>query len=114
MVSTQVADVLDEAANIIRRNGHHKGSFCDPNAKAPHRDRACCAYGAVNLAANQRTPQKLSDIGDLAHDALCAHIGISGMEGDSLADWNDAAERTAAEVIAALEGAAAAERERAT
>lgn len=112
-MSAETAAILDRAADVIERNGLHKGSFCAMGPDLPKllSNRACCARGAINFAANGENPQQTSDAGELAHDALCRHLGISGNVDQSVADWNDAPDRTAEQVIAALRGAARAERE---
>lgn len=107
------ADVLDRAADLIERNGWWQNFYYDLGTDLPKRECAVCARGAINLAANGRTPDRLSDVGQNALSALERYLGISGDHPHSVADWNDAPERTAKEVIAALRGAAAAEREQA-
>jgi len=115
-MSAETAAILDRAADVIERNGLHKGSFCVMGQDLPKalRNRACCARGAINLAANGSNPHSLSTIGEEAHTALCTYLDINGNVDQSVADWNDDEERTAADVIAALRGAAQAERERAS
>lgn len=110
---TTDADVLDGAADIIERNGWWRQYYYDPGSQLPMRDCAVCARGAINLAANGKNPNRLSDVGQDALRALERYLGISGEYPHSVADWNDKPGRTAEEVIAALRGAAAAERERA-
>lgn len=105
-------DVLDRAADIIERNGWWQNFYCDLGSSLPKRDCAVCARGAINLAANGRTPDRLSKVGEAALQALERYLGISGEYPDSVADWNDHPGRTAEEVVAALRGTAAAERER--
>lgn len=107
------AKILDLAADLIERNGWWQQYYYDPGSHLPKRDCAVCARGAINLAANDRTPDRLSDVGEDALRALERHLGISGEYPNSVADWNDKPARTAEEVVAALRGAAAAERERA-
>lgn len=107
------ADILDSAADIIERNGWWQGYYYDLGTDLPKRERPCCARGAINLAANGRTPDRLSDVGQDALGVLERFLGISGDHPNSVADWNDDAGRTAEQVVAALRSAAAAERERA-
>lgn len=115
-MSAETAAVLDRAADIVGRNGLHKGSFCAMGPDLPKMlsNRACCARGAINLAANGDNPQQISDVGEEAHTALCAYLGIADEEDGSVADWNDDENTTAEQVIAALRGAAQAEREAAS
>lgn len=115
-MSIETADVLDRAADIIERNGWWRKSYYDFGAvgSKPKCELACCARGAINLAANGRTPDRLSNLGEDALHALERYLGISGEHPDSVADWNDEPGRTVEEVIAALRGAAKAEREAAS
>jgi hypothetical protein len=116
-MSIETADILDEAASVIERNGLHKGSFCNdgPGAKTKiPRDWACCPYGAINIAANGERPWQASDGGEAAYKALVKHLGISDGHGDTVADWSDHPDRTAEQVITALRSAAQAEREAAS
>lgn len=113
-MSTETADILDAAANVIRENGWWQTFYYDLGADMPLRDRPCCARGAINLAANGRHPGRLSNAGQDALGALERYLNIGGEYPDSVADWNDAPDRTAEQVIAALEGAARAEREAAS
>lgn len=113
-MSAETAAVLDEAANVIRRNGLHKGSFCDDGPTRNGNDPlkwACCTYGAINVASSGGHPRVTSDRGERAYYAVAKHLGLSDAVGNTLGDWNDVPERTVEEVLAALEGAARAERE---
>lgn len=115
-MSIETADILDEAANVIERNGFYQGSFCNDGPKANTKvaaDWACCTYGAINIAANGTHPRRISDGGEAAYKVLVKHLGISDNVGDTVADWSDDPDRTAEQVIAALRGAGQAERERA-
>lgn len=111
-MSAETAAILDKAADVVQENGLYKGAFASGGLGSgrPFSKKACCARGAINLAANDSTPWQTSEAGEAAHDALCSYLGISGNVDQSVADWNDAEDRTAAEVIAALRGAAKAER----
>lgn len=113
-MSARTAAVLDEAANIIERNGLHKGSFGANHGRNIGREQPCCAYGAINLAAGGDSPRRWSLTGEAAYDAVTRHLGLSDGPGDCLADWSDHPGRTAGEVVAALRGAARAEREAAS
>lgn len=108
-MSAETAAILDEAANVIRRNGLHKGSFYDKGSSAPN--WSCCTYGAINIASGGNSPQATNDAGKLAYAALTKFLGLSDGIGDCIADWSDHPDRTAEQVIAALEAAARAERE---
>lgn len=78
---------LMDAAELIRERGHCKGRLEDNLGRV-------CAIGAIVRASNY------DDIGCYAHTHLATFLH------SSVGEWNDAEERTAAEVIAALEGAA--------
>lgn len=100
------ATVLRGAADVIRRNGWHQDSYYDSGyPDLPKNECPVCARGAINIAANG-LPDLTSDVTDAADDAMHQYLGIDGQFPHSLADWNDAPERTADEVIAALEAAA--------
>ncbi len=118
-MSAETADILTEAANVLRRNGWHQGYYYDQEQKTGGReskDCAVCARGAINLAATGDNPW---------NDYFPAAVKASGafetwlLDADrmgnclGIADWNDEPNRTVKQVLAALEGAAAAERERA-
>ncbi|MGW3428024.1 DUF6197 family protein [Streptomyces melanosporofaciens] len=108
------------AANVIRTNGHHKGAFftrpesgvgIEPTAS----ECPVCIAGALSLAMfdfpipstgqNERSnkfeavARKLADLMGLEGDPLLEPVG-------RLAAWNDRPERTANDVITALEKAA--------
>lgn len=110
-MSAEDAAILDEAANIIERNGWWQHFYHDPGSHLPMIDCAVCARGAINLAANRRAPNRPTKKSNNALSALERYLGISGQSPNSVADWNDEPDRTAEQVIAALRGAARAERE---
>jgi len=114
-MSAETAAILDKAADVIERNGLHKGTYASGAlvGGGAFTDKCCCARGAINMAANGNNPWETSEASELAHDALCTYLGISGNVDQSVADWNDNEYRTAEQVITALRGAAQAERERA-
>lgn len=91
-----VADVLDRAADEIEARGWHQGDWIED-------DTGCvCAEGALYFAgaSAKLVAVSISPTGKLFRD----HIG------ESIVDWNDAPERTQAEVVAALRSAATAAR----
>ena len=67
----------------------------------------------LNIASGADHPRLTSDQGEKAYEALARHLRLSyGCgHGNPVADWNDAEDRTAEQVIAALRSAAQAERE---
>lgn len=117
-MSTETADVLQGAADILRRNGWHQGDYFDRDqldgGRGPD-DCAVCLHGAINLAAAGNPENDYHHNSVKATNTLVDWLWTS-LDPDiyaSLSAWNDADGRTADEVIAALEGAAAAERDRA-
>lgn len=100
------ADTLDEAADIIERNGWTQGDYHRPDGSKPPRDWPVDTTGALNLALGADTPSHDIQPDSSAEVALMRYLGIEYVPG-----WNDAEGRTVEEVIAALRGAAAAERE---
>ena len=78
------------AADLIEQKGHCKGAYI--------RDGAHCALGAIYAVRNAMGAN--DDIWNTAQDKLRMFLG------GSVAQWNDHLDRTHAEVIAALRGAA--------
>jgi hypothetical protein len=87
-------EVLLKAADIIAERGHCQGAseICG----------SCCVMGALDRATDD--PIAYED----ACVALAAHLRFGYGAGDTkrIVRWNDTPGRTAAEVIAALRGAA--------
>jgi putative intracellular protease/amidase len=96
-----VADVLDRAADVIAERGHCKGDYEGP-------DGSVCAIGAllVAIAGGPADPLNARQF----HTYMSARDWASDVVGNAVARWNDAPERTADEVIAALREAARRER----
>lgn len=104
------ADVLDRAAEIIEHNGWAQGQYFVPEfGKAPE-DCRVCAIGAINVALYAAKPTVLPS---QERTFPLSSVVEWYLDVYDLAEWNDAKDRTAEEVIAALRGAAADERERA-
>ena len=82
---TQQQKILLEAANAIEEFGHLKNSLGD-------RNQGMCIRGALWFAGGHSA-------GDAAMNAVEQKLGLSWFEA---IEWNNAPERTAAEVIAAL------------
>jgi len=110
-------DVLDGAADTIRHDGWHQGFF---HASGTSR---VCAVGGMNVTCGRYAYDWEHDDTRRAMASLVKHLGLrvgsdEDRDGDALVlaigRWNDADNRTAEDVIAALEGAARAERERAS
>jgi hypothetical protein len=107
------ADVLRGAALYVRRHGLHQGDmFANPDMPYP----AACAQGAIKMAAcgNPSTDYTVGQAAlvDDAIATLADHLdAISDVwhricPGETVADWNDYAGRTADHVAAALTAAA--------
>jgi len=119
-MSVETAAILDEAANVIRRNGLHKGAMFTPAGRKKVEDCPVCTWGALAIAVcgtpDLPTNGELRKVMPVAQ-ALAKHLGL-GTAGDdalwTIPDWNDNPDRTAEQVIAALESAARAEREAAS
>jgi hypothetical protein len=102
---TTAWELLDAAADMIERDGHIKGKM--------HTVHGSCAAGALEMVANL---SGTFDALDRAFSALAAALtgapdGIH-LSPTVILDWNDAPERTAAEVIAMLRAVAASEKAR--
>lgn len=114
-MSAETAAILDRAAEIIERNGLHKGAMFDRAESAPPEECPVCPWGALAIAVvgtpSLRTNTDVRAVKPYAN-VLAAFLGLPGTDSSwSVPDWNDAPERTADEVIAALKAAAQAERE---
>lgn len=95
MPANSTAEVLEAAADEIERSGHLKGDYWQDWALwsvGP-----CCAVGAIRRACGSQ------------YDVPAVDHAVTAMERHINRDvgaWNDAPERTATEVIAALRAAA--------
>ncbi len=121
-VESTPADILRGAARYLRLHGWTQGSLyadAPPVTAAPVIGPAACAQGAIGMAAFGRRIQDADENCaewrdyQRASNALADHLELAGAtrwnhDGDpiSVGDWNDAAGRTAEEVIAALNAAA--------
>lgn len=121
MTAVTVADVLDEAAAVIRRNGWTTITYFRREGKLPIAECPVCLLGAIGVAV-MKAPV-LWDGSPLGLDAARSVIDFIDAEAELnprntddvnyfIGGWNDAEGRTVDEVLAALEGAARAERER--
>lgn len=99
-MSAQVAADLRAAAEVLRRDGWTQGIFTS-EATGCH-----CAAGALGWAVAENLEDAVfSERWSTAMGALCRSLGISPWPLAAYR-WNDAPDRTADEVIAALEAAA--------
>ncbi|MFE9372310.1 hypothetical protein ACFYM2_21420 [Streptomyces sp. NPDC006711] len=116
MTDPQLAAVYRKAANIIRENGHHQGAYLDGTLLLTRTRQTVPvdATGALSLVITGAPvpPADLIDCPQLYQDAvafLSRRIRSAIVDTDPeerIADWNDEPERTADEVIAALESVA--------
>ena len=112
---TQVADLLDRAADHIDRVGWTQGDWHEETPGLQPKDSPVCADGALAVAAygdpfgagGHREPDRFA-LHSAAVTALIRHIGAG------LIDWNDAEGRTKDQVVGAMRAAAAEQREQAT
>lgn len=82
----EVGQCLMDAADILRKHGWCQRALCDDVGRY-------CALGAISAAGTNAL--------NLTTGVLAKHLGIVW-----ISEWNNAPERTAEEVIAALEDAA--------
>lgn len=98
----EVSTLLRQAANEVRARGLAKGTQLDSEGRV-------CIHGAIRIATSVATE---SAIVREADTRVCAYltevcgVGDKFVQGGGAAWWNNMPERTAEEVIAALEGAA--------
>lgn len=124
-----LAEIFDAAADVIERNGHFKGGWFAPDRETPNADCRVCEGGAVNLVVTGH-PDRRADEPDAPAILLDAFEVLAARRDAMLPDpadcdatelldecilaiarWNDAPERTPAEVVADLRAAAAEMRE---
>jgi hypothetical protein len=127
-VSTETADILDEAANVIRRNGWTNcGDYYDEiDVERIPSDCPVCTIGAIAVAAGEEPDQYWRDnaFAVQAAEAVFRHLDLDRTDNLSsnpverlilaIGGWNDVNAHEPEQVIAALEAAARAERERAS
>jgi hypothetical protein len=117
----KLAEIYLKAAEVIRTNGHYKGAYFEPSPEsgvgilpAPTECPVCIA-GALSIAiSGQPTPDRDASPERAHYDVIAGRLADAmGIEGDPtlepvgrLAGWNDVDDRTADDVIAALEQAA--------
>lgn len=112
------SQILDDAADVIERNGHHRGAFYDHGQavalRVPAAECRVCLIGAINVAAG-REPAYMVDVEDPVVVAVAAQISEYIAPGDDLseaiADWNDRLVADGGAVATVLRAAAGAERE---
>ena len=99
----QTGVILLRAASNVRERGLAKHTQEDTLGRV-------CLHGAISIAA-YGLPHVHGETGQQADRAVCRYLKSQGIIvcDAGAAHWNNADERTAEEVIAALEGAAMAE-----
>jgi hypothetical protein len=103
------AEIIREAARLIREVGWVRGSFreLDPMTNEP---LAFCAYGAIRQAAGLYSGalsyEMLNERCNLVIYAVRDVIEIHLLGGRSIVEYNDNLSRTKEEVISLLENAA--------
>lgn len=103
----RTSDVLEAAAAVIEARGHFKGGYLGWGGSV-------CAAGAIRcvIGINLADPPRALLL-DERKPALALARGVSGSDDlHTIPEWNDAPERTAAEVIAMLRAVACTERAR--
>lgn len=112
------SEILDKAADHIERFGWWQGSFIpDDMDETDEFDCEVCVLGAINVAAGARPGEVLEGVRSEAAFVLAKRLGLAtdaqrlGLAVTVGDGWNDAAGRTAEQVIAELRAAAASERE---
>lgn len=101
---TGIADALDKAAEVIDRNGHHKGYLYDEGQADGGLLVQCCrvdVVGAINIAVFgvPRWPAEDHPGCTLAQAAVLA---LQETIGTPVPGWNDEAERTSDDVMTNL------------
>lgn len=101
-----VRQVLALAAEYVEVHGHHKDGF------GPPEDRSACAVGAINavvtgyrVGAHPLADAAVKVLSEWLPSLPPTSDGRDDHE-EHVAAWNDAAERTPAEVVAGLRAAA--------
>ncbi len=107
---TEIADILDRAADHIDTVGWYRGSLYDGEQSLGTPLARCrvCALGAINVAIHGSPVFPIGRAGEGigAHD-VAGYVDRRRTDGAELADWNDDVARTQAEVTAALRDTAA-------
>jgi hypothetical protein len=106
-VSPAIAEILEKAAKLIEpegawTQGHFaRGASGNPTGVNSRWARSFCAEGAILFSPEGLTTSEQND----ADDFFCSILPDA--PGNPIAAWNDAPERTQAEVVAKLRQAAA-------
>lgn len=101
---TAIADILDKAAEVIDRNGHHKGYLYDEEQADSGLLVQCCrvdVVGAINVAVFG-VPRWPADDHAGSPLAQAAVLALQETAGRPVPGWNDEAGRTSDSAITAL------------
>lgn len=101
---TEIADVLDKAADVIDRNGHHKGYLYDEAKADDGLLVQCCpvdVVGAINVAVFDVPRWPAEDHPD-SRLAQAAVLALQETVGEPVPGWNDDETRTQDDVITSL------------
>ncbi|WP_069883471.1 DUF6197 family protein [Streptomyces luteocolor] len=99
------ADLCDRAADVIERNGFNQRHLYDDHQAAggtPLPDCRVDLFGALNIADHGWPRYDGAGRTEAAERALQIHLGVG-----NLGRWNDAPERTQADVVQAFRETAA-------
>lgn len=103
----KTSELLEKAAEVAERLDHCKGGLFerDPETYVP---MACCALGALDIAARACDPLVLVSVWTHAERVLRTYV--TGDAHSSVGTWNDQPHITKEDVVQALRGAAGNER----
>lgn len=108
-MSEAIAQKLEEACALIEK-GWCQGGYTNATSLSGALEgepfASCCSIGAIGIAKHAFPDERMPEMAYL-HRAIFGgqQPGEYGY-GDDIADWNDAPERTQAEVVAAFKKAA--------
>ncbi|MCW2938472.1 MAG: hypothetical protein JWN00_1457 [Actinomycetia bacterium] len=117
-ITTQARAILLKAADVIEARGHHRGDYAPSDTRSDLRTCPVCVLAAINVATNHHPVTDFFNYGmdepeAQAAAALAKHLGLAEcITPHELTDvvgeeWNDAPDRTAEQVTAALRECAA-------
>lgn len=101
---TAIADLLDKAADVIDRNGHHKGYLYDEEQADSGLLVQCCrvdVVGAINVAVFG-VPRWPADNHPGSPLAQAAVLALQETVKKPVPGWNDETERVQDDVLIAL------------
>jgi hypothetical protein len=106
-------EIYLKAAEVIRTNGHYKGAYwgrpeSEVGIELTAAESPVCAVGALSVAVTGNPTPTADDVDPVLVDFASRMFGPVNEAAAvvRIAAWNDAEERTPADVIAAFEQAA--------